>query len=329
MSKMIRKLAIATAFGAIALSSIAPAVASAKEWPSDTIRFVVPYAAGGTTDLLSRKVADLLQRELGTVVVENRPGAGSTIATAQLARGGRGSDHTILMASPGHTIGPAIYPKLRYNPVKDFNFVHNVIIIPNVMVVPASSPYNTIAEFIEAAKTKELTFSSPGIGSSIHMSGELFKASTHTKMIHVPFRGSGEALPALLGGDVDVAFENLPTVLPHIKSGKLKVLAVTSAERSPFLEGVPTLDEAGSQYGLEGFDTYAWFGIITHKSMPKEAMDKINSAVNKMMASDDFVSFLALFGAQPGKDSGADFEAFIIKEIKMWESVENKSKANY
>lgn len=329
MKRMMKKLAIATALGAIAVSSIAPLSAVAKEWPKETIRFVVPYAAGGTTDLISRKVADLLQRELGTIVVENRPGAGSTIATAQLARGGRGSDHTILMAGPGHTIGPAIYPNLRYDPVKDFNFVRNIIVIPNVMVVPASSPYNSVAEFIEAGKTKELTFSSAGIGSSIHMSGELFKANTKTKLIHVPFRGSGEALPALLGGDVDVAFENLPTVLPHLKSGKLRALAVTSAERSPFLEGVPTLREEDNGYGLESFDTYAWFGLITHKSMPKEAMDKINSAVTKMMASDEFSSFLTIFGADPSPDSGADFEAFVVKDIKMWKDLETNANAQY
>lgn len=327
MKRIMHKLAKATLCGAAALSLAIPLVATAKEWPSDTIRFVVPYAAGGTTDLLSRKVADLLQKELGTVVVENRPGAGSTIATAQLARGGRGSDHTILMASPGHTIGPAIYPNLRYNPVKDFNFIHNVITIPNVMVVHADSPFNSLAEFVEASKIQELTFSSPGTGSSVHMSGELFKSITNSELIHVPFKGSGEALPALLSGDVDVSFENLPTVLPHINSGKLKVLAVTTLERSPFLPDVPTVSEEGKSYGLEGFDTYAWFGIITHKSMPKDGMVKINAAVNKMMESEDFASFLKLFGAQPGKDSGADFKAFVVKEIKMWDEVVKKSNS--
>lgn len=328
MTKIIRKIAKTTLCGVAALSLlVVPMAAIAKEWPSDTIRFVVPYAAGGTTDLLSRKVADLLQKELGTVVVENRPGAGSTIATAQLARGGRGSDHTIMMASPGHTIGPAIYQNLRYNPVKDFNFIHNVITIPNVMVVHADSPFNTLAEFVEESKTQELTFSSPGTGSSVHMSGELFKTITNGKLIHVPFKGSGEALPALLSGDVDVSFENLPTVFPHINSGKLKVLAVTTLERSPFLPDVPTVSEEGKSFGLEGFDTYAWFGIITHKSMPKEGIKKLNAAVNKIMASEDFEAFLTIFGAQPGKDSGSAFEAFIIKEIKMWDEVAKKSKS--
>ncbi len=327
MKKLTQKLVKITLGSVIAISTAVSFNVVANEWPTDTIRLVVPYSAGGTTDLLSRKVADLLQKDLGSVVVENRPGAGSTTATAQLARGGRGSDHTILMASPGHTIGPAIYPNLRYNPVKDFSFVQNVIIIPNVMVVHAGSPFNTMAEFVEAGKTQDLTFSSPGTGSSVHMSGELFKTITGTNLIHVPFRGSGESLPALLGGDVDVAFENLPTVLPHIKSGKLKVLAVTTLERSPFLPDVPTISESDNGYGLDGFDTYAWFGLITHKSMPKEALLKLNKAVSEMMLNDEFSSFLKLFGAQAGKDSGNDFKKFIEKEIKLWDDVSKKSKS--
>ncbi|WP_274597400.1 Bug family tripartite tricarboxylate transporter substrate binding protein [Pseudomonas sp. SST3] len=244
LPRALRLLLLSTALPLVSLS------AQAADWPTDTVRLVVPYAPGGTTDVLSRKVADLLQKEIGTVVVENRPGAGSTMATGQLARGGRGSDHTILMASPGHTIGPVIYKKLPYEPVKDFRFIRNVIEIPNVMVVPADSPYESVEDFVEAAKTKEMTFSSSGIGSSIHMSGELFKTMTGTKMTHVPFRGSGEALPALLGGDVDVSFENMPTVLSHIKSGKLRALAVTSAEPSPYLPGVEPLSKLGATWAL-------------------------------------------------------------------------------
>lgn len=326
MKQMMKKLVKATVLGAAVLSSSVSLSVAAKEWPTDTVRLIVPYAAGGTTDLLSRKVADLLQQELGTVIVENRPGAGSTIATAQLARGGRGSDHTILMASPGHTVGPAMYPNLRYDPVKDFNFVQNVITIPNVMVVPENSPYNTVAEFIEAAKKEELTFSSPGVGSSVHMSGELFKNKTKTNLVHVPFKGSGEALPALLGADVDVSFENLPTVLPHIKSGKLKALAVTTQERSPFLADVPTLKESGKDYDLEDFNTFAWFGIITHNSMPEEAMTKLTKSVNNMMESDEFIAFLPMFGAEAGKDSGDDFEAFIVNDIQLWDKVAKQAQ---
>lgn len=321
MLKLMKRLVRSKSLCALAAVSLTSGAAMADEWPDNNIRLVVPYSAGGTTDLLSRKVADLLQSELTTVVVENRPGAGSTVATGQLARGGRGSDHAILMASPGHTIGASLYPNLRYNPVEDFTFIRNVINIPNVMVVPADSPYTSVAEFVEAARTQQLSFSSPGIGSSIHMSGELFKNLTGTQLVHVPFRGSGEALPALLAGDVDVAFENMPTVYPHIQSGKLRALAVTTATPSKFLPEVPTLQTAGEGYGLENYETSAWFGLIAHKSFPEEGVTKLQAALDTMMASDKFQSFLPQFGAVAGQEVGGDFRQMVNAELVKWAEV--------
>ncbi|GAB2801595.1 tripartite tricarboxylate transporter substrate binding protein [Halomonas shantousis] len=321
MKKVLTRFASVMALGVAATLSFTATSQAAEEWPTDTIRLVVPYAAGGTTDILSRKVADLLQKELDTVVVENRPGAGSTIATGQLARGGRNSDHTILMASPGHTIGPAIYPNLPYDPVEDFRFIRNIIKIPNVMVVPANSPYNSVAEFIEAAKKQEMAFSSSGVGSSIHMSGELFKTLTDTQMVHVPFRGSGEALPALLSGDVDVSFENMPTVLPHIKAGKLKALAVTSAERSKYLPDVPTLRETGADEDLENFTTNAWFGLIANKDMPDVAVNRLQEALDKVMASESFQAFLPQLGATAAEEEGDAFRDYVKSDLERWSKV--------
>ena len=229
------------------------------------------------------------------------------------------------MASPGRAIGPAIYPGLHFNPVEDFKFVKKVISIPNVMVVPANSPYNSLEEFVKAAKNKEVTFSSPGTGSSVHMSGELFKNATATQMVHVPFRGSGEALPALLAGDVDVSFDNMPTVLPHIQSGKLKALAVTTPKRSPFLPDVPTVSEAGEQYGLKGFNTSAWFGIVAHKSLPDEAATKLIDALTKVMKGKDFNEFLPRFGAVAGHESGDEFRTFVSSEVGKWAEVAQKA----
>lgn len=295
--------------------------AQAAEWPTDTVRLVVPYAPGGTTDILSRKVADLLQQQIGTVVVENRPGAGSTMATGQLARGGRGADHLILMASPGHTIGPVIYKNLPYDPVKDFRFIRNVIEIPNVMVVPADSPYNSVKEFVEAAKTQEMTFSSSGVGSSIHMSGELFKTMTGTKMTHVPFRGSGEALPALLSGDVDVSFENMPTVLPHIKSGKLKALAVTSVEPSPYLPGVEPLSKIGADLGLGDFVATAWFGLIVDDKMSDQAIETLQTALDKVMDDQGFADFAAQIGGELATQEGDAFRDYVAQDVQRWQGV--------
>ena len=171
MKSMVKATFLTACSGALALG-MAVSTASANEWPTSDVRLVVPYAPGGTTDVLARRVADLLQDELGAnVIVENRPGAGSTVATGRLARGGRDADHTLLMASPGHTIGAAIYPDLAYDPVEDFVFLQNLIDIPNVMTVPANSPYSNPVEFIEAAQDQSMAFSSSGVGSSIHLSG--------------------------------------------------------------------------------------------------------------------------------------------------------------
>ncbi|CAO1668070.1 Bug family tripartite tricarboxylate transporter substrate binding protein [Salinicola sp. NYA28a] len=299
--------------------------ALASEWPTEDIRLVVPYAPGGTTDVLSRRVADLLQSELDTnIIVENRPGAGSTVATARLARGGRDADHTILMASPGHTIGAAIYPNLTYDPVEDFVFLQKLIDIPNVMVVPADSPYDSVTDFIKAAKKQNMTFSHSGVGSSIHMSGELFKSLTETNMTAVPFAGSGAALPALLSGDVDVSFENMPTVLSHIKSGDLKALAVTSAERSKDLPNVPTLREIGD-YNLDQFVTTAWFGLIADKSFPPEAQEAMRSALERVMQRKEFLDFADQLGAKPGQVAGDEFKQFVAKDVKRWQTVADQA----
>ena len=294
--------------------------AQAADWPAKYVTLVVPYAAGGTTDILSRRVADLLGTELGvTVIVENRPGAGTTVATAQLARvSKRDADYRVLMSSPGHTVGASLYP-LSYDPVKDFRFIQNVIDIPNVLVVPAKSKYQTFEEFVAAAKTEATSYSSPGIGSSIHMSGELFKSKIGApNMTHVPFRGSGEALPALLAGDVDFSFENLPTVYPMIKSGQLRVLAVTTNEPSPFLPEVPTVKAAGVAHGLGDFATSAWFGLIGSASMSDEAYGKLQVAVNNVMQSQAFNDFLPQLGAIAGKESGDAFKAMVERDINQW-----------
>lgn len=320
MNKLLSASCLA-AFGSALALGLAASSASANEWPTDDIRLVVPYAPGGTTDVLSRRVADLLQQELdANVVVENRPGAGSTVGTGRLARGGRDADHTILMASPGHTIGAAIYPDLSYDPVEDFVFLQNMIDIPNVMVVPADSPYESVIEFVEAAKEENMTFSHSGVGSSIHMSGELFKTLTETNMTAVPFAGSGAALPALLGGDVDVSFENMPTVLSHIRSGDLRALAVTSAERSEYLPDVPTLREVG-EYNLDQFVTTAWFGLVAHSSFPEEAQTVMRDALAKVMEREEFVDFADQLGAEPGQVSGEEFKQFIADEVERWQGV--------
>lgn len=319
MNKLLSTACLALGGSALFLS-VGVTTASA-DWPTKDVHLVVPYAPGGTTDVLSRRVADLLQDALGAnVIVENRPGAGSTVGTGRLARGGRDADHTLLMASPGHTIGAAIYPDLPYDPVEDFVFIQNVIDIPNVMVVPASSPYQSVEEFIDAARDENMAFSHSGVGSSIHMSGELFKTLTGSNMTAVPFAGSGAALPALLGGDVDVSFENMPTVYSHIKSGDLRALAVTSQERSPYLPDVPTLSEIGVD-NLDQFVTTAWFGLIAHNSFPEEGYDAMQAALDEVMEREEFLDFAEQLGAEPGQVEGEAFKQFVIDDLARWQEV--------
>ncbi len=312
-------LAVGGLFGMVASG------AQAEEWPTSTVTMVVPYSAGGSTDITTRKIAELLNDKLGeNIIVENRPGAGSTKATSMLAQGRRVS-HTVLMASPGHVIGPAIYPGINYDPVEDFKFIRNIIVVPNVMVVPANSPYNTVAQFIEGAKNKEMTFGSSGVGSSLHMSGELLKSMTGLKLTHVPFRGSGESVPALIAGDVDFSFENLPVALPHITAGKMKVLAVTTPERSPYLPDVPTMQEAGAKYGLGDFEVSAWFGLIAHKSFSEEASLKLQKLLDEAMKTQKFQDYLKTRGAVAGKRSGDEFKKFIKTEVVKWAEVAKKA----
>ena len=179
---------------------------------------------------------------------------------------------------------------------------------------------------MEAAKTREMTFSSAGVGSSIHMSGELFKTMTGTKMTHVPFRGSGEALPALLSGDVDVSFENMPTVLSHIKSGKLRALAVTSAEPSPYLPGVEPLSKLGADLGLGDFVTTAWFGLIADESLPDEAVQTLQGALGNVMEDQSFRDFVAQIGGETATHEGDEFRDYVAQDVERWQDVAGQAE---
>ena len=326
-----QKLASALFKGLIVsgLTTLICATANAEVWPSKTIKLIVPYSAGGSTDITARKIADLLKKESGySIVVENRPGAGSTRAAGQLSRG-RNTGHTVLMASPGHILGPTVYPRLKYDPIEDFKFIRRIMATPNVMVIPASAPHQNVKEFVSAAKSQEMTFSSPVLGSSIHMSGEFFKNLTDTQLTHVPFRGSSEAIPALISGDVDVSFENLTAALPYIQSGRLRALAVTSKIRSPFLPDVPTMSETGVGLGLENFVISSWFGLIANKSFDEGASKTLQSLLDEIVASQSFTDFLAQRGAIAATESGDDFKAFIIDETIKWSSVTKQADINY
>lgn len=292
----------------------------AQDYPSKPVRFVVPFAPGGTTDVLARLVGERLSASLGQqFVVDNKPGAGGNVGTAQVAKA-EPDGYTLLMGTVGtHAINASIYPSLPYDPVQDFAPVTLVATVPNVLVVNPEVPANSVAELIALAKEKpgELNFASSGNGSSIHLSGELFKAMTGVDIVHVPYKGSGPAVIDLLGGQVQMMFDNLPSSAPQIKAGKLRPLGVTSKERSPTLPDVPTIAEAG----VPGYEALSWFGVLVPAGTPEAIVAKLRDEIAEALADPAMRERFAELGAVPVGDTPAEFADFISAETAKWAKV--------
>jgi tripartite-type tricarboxylate transporter receptor subunit TctC len=310
---------------ALALGAVLPATAPAQAYPSKPVRFVVPFPAGGTTDIVARLVGAELQKMWGQpVVIENRGGAGGNIGTEVVAKAAP-DGYTLLMGTVGtHAINLPLYTqgggKLSFDPVKDFAPITLVAAVPNVMVVPAALPVNSVKEFIDYARARpgKLNIASSGNGTSIHLAGELFKNLTKTYMVHLPYRGSAPAVSDLIAGNTQVMFDNLPSSLPHIKSGRLKALGVTSLARAPALPDVPTIEEAA---GLKGFDATSWFGLLALAGTPREIVSKVHADVAKVLASADMKTRFINQGANPVGNTPEQFAAHINAEITKWTQV--------
>ena len=302
-------------------------------WPAKPVRIVVPFAAGGTTDILARALAPELQRAFGQpFVVDNKPGAGGNAGATEVARAA-GDGYTLLMGTVGtHAINPSLYPKMPYDHVKDFVPVTLMAGVPNVLVMnPAQAQkygVNSVADLVRALKANpgRLNMASSGNGTSIHLSGELFKAMTGTFMVHLPYRGSGPALIDLIAGNVDVMFDNLPSALPHIKSGRLKALGVTSAARSGAAAELPTIEEAGGP-ALKGYEASSWFGLFAPAGTPAEVVNRIQQETAKALATPLMKERLLAQGAIPSGMPPAEFVRFIDAETKKWARVVKESGA--
>ena len=314
-----------------ALAVIALAPAQAQTWPSKAVRIVVPFPPGGTTDIVARSLGVELQRMWQhPVVIENRPGAGGNIGADLVAKSAP-DGYTLLMGTVGtHAINAALFAqsgaKMPFDPAKDFVPITLAAGVPNVMVVNSKLPVNTVAEFIEYAKARpgQLNMASSGNGTSIHLSGELFKTVTGVYMVHFPYRGSAPAVTDLIAGNMNVMFDNLPSALPHIKSGRLKALAVTSRTRSPALPNVPTIEEAA---GLKGFDASSWFGLFAPAGTPRAIVDKVQADVAKALALPEVRERFLAQGADPGGNTPEQFAAFIRAETDKWTRVVKFSNA--
>jgi tripartite-type tricarboxylate transporter receptor subunit TctC len=302
-------------------------------WPNKQVRIVVPFAPAGTTDILARAIAPELSKAFGqTFFVDNKPGAGGNLGAENVAKS-PADGYTLLMGTVGtHGINRALYEKMPYDPIKDFAPITLVAGVPNVMVVNAEKAkernINTVADFIAYAKANpaKLNMASSGNGTSIHLSGELFKSMSGTFMVHFPYKGSSPALLDLVGGATDVMFDNLPSSLQLIKSGKLKALAVTSSQRSGALPDVPTLEQAGGA-ALKGFDASSWFGLLAPAGTPPEIVARIQQEVSKALNSPAIKEKLLAQGAIPSGNTPAEFAKFIDSEHKKWAQVVKNSGA--
>jgi tripartite-type tricarboxylate transporter receptor subunit TctC len=309
------------------LALCASTVALPQDWPSRPVHLVVPYAPGGPVDLSARLIAPKLQQALGQpVVVENKPGAGGNIGADFVAKSSP-DGHTLVMgAIATHAINPALYPKLAYDPVRDFRHIALLVQVPNVLVVNNELPARSVAELIALAKRQpgKLDFASGSTGSTGHLAGELFKQITGTELVHVPYKGSAPAVVDLLAGRVHLMFDNLASAAPNIQAGKLRALAVTTVRRSSFLPELPTLDEAG----LKGFEMTTWWGLMAPAKTPQPVVDRISQEALRAIESPDLRARWRAMGSElPGVRTPAEFTAFVERERKLYAELVKRSGA--
>jgi tripartite-type tricarboxylate transporter receptor subunit TctC len=316
-------LAAASALGLLALT---PLAAQAQAFPTKAITIIVPFSAGGTTDILARVLGQFMSKDLGQpVVIDNRAGAGGNIGTQLVARAAP-DGYTILMGTVGtHAINQSLYPKLAFDPIKDFAPLTRVALVPNLLVANPAQPFKTVKELMAYAKANpgKVTFGSSGSGTSIHLSGELFKQMAGVDIQHVAYKGSAPAANDLLGNHIAIMFDNMPSAIGHVKAGKLRPLAVTTAQRSPALPDVPTIAEAG----VPGYEATSWFGLLAPAGTPAPVVTKLNAAILKALADPDVKKKLLEQGAEPAGETPAQFAAFIASETVKWGKIVKQSGA--
>ena len=301
------------------------ACATAAAWPvqaqgNKPVRLIVPFTPGGSTDILARALAPKLAAALGSnVIVDNKPGAGGSLGAAEAAKA-EPDGNTLLMGHIGTlAVNPALYPKLPYDPVKSYAPVAWVARVPNVLVVAAASPARSLKDFIAMAKARpgQLSFSSGGNGSAAHITFEYLKLQAGIYMLHIPYRGTAPSVTDLIAGQVDATFTGAPAVLPHVKSGRLRALAVSSAQRIPSLPDVPTVAESG----YPGFEADQWYGVVAPAGTPAAVVLRLNAEINKALALPDLAQQLAVEGAVPTPGTPQAFAALIQREGPRWAQV--------
>ncbi|MBS7806519.1 tripartite tricarboxylate transporter substrate binding protein [Variovorax sp. PCZ-1] len=298
--------------------------AFAQGFPNKPVRMIVPFPAGGATDVLARSLSIKLGEKLGqNVVVENRPGAGGTIGSQAVAQAAPDGYTILLATSSTHSIGPVINPKIPYDAQADFTALGQVASSPNIVLVPQSSPAKTMREFIEYARKNpgKLNYASSGNGTIVHLTSELFKAQSNTFIVHIPYRGTALAIPDLISGKVDVLFDSLVSGLPHVKDGKLRGLAVTSEKRTPLAADLPTVADV-----LPGFESVTWFGLYGPKAMPADVVQKLNASLNAALAESEVKERFSRLGAEAVSTTPAAFASLAQNERAKWKRIIEQRK---
>ncbi|HEX7891203.1 MAG TPA: tripartite tricarboxylate transporter substrate binding protein [Ramlibacter sp.] len=314
-----RRLLLALSF------TLAATGAAAQSYPSRPVRLVVPFPAGGATDVLARAISLFAQDKLGqTIVIDNKPGAGGTIGSDLVAKADP-DGYTLLIATGStHSIGPLVNPKTPYNVERDFAPIIDVASTTTVMMVSKTVPANNLQEFIKVARSQpgKLNFGSSGNGTNSHLTGELFKAQAGVFMTHIPYRGTGLVFNDMVSGQVHMLMDNVVTAMPHIKEGRLRILGVTSLKRLPFLPDVPTLDEQG----LKNFDVSNWFGIYAPRGTPSEVVQKVNAAFNAALKDPELQKKMSLLGAVPTGGTPQQMATIVSSETNKWKRLITERK---
>jgi tripartite-type tricarboxylate transporter receptor subunit TctC len=298
---------------------LAPAAAQAQAYPTKSIRLIVPFPAGGATDLFARTVSQKLGERLGqTVVVDNKPGAGGTLG-ADLAAKAPADGYTLLLSTTStHSIGPNLNPKIPYDAVRDFTPISHLGNAPSIMLVPNNSPAKTVKEWIEYARKNpgRLNYASSGNGTIVQLTAELFKAQAGLFVVHIPYKGTALAIPDLASGKLDVLFDSLPTGLPHVKDGRLRALGVTSAQRTPLAPELPPISDV-----LPGYESNTWFGLFGPRGLPPELVARLNAAANQVIKDAEAIDRLTRLGIEPVGGTPAQFTATLASESAKWKKI--------
>ena len=319
---------------AATLMLAAAPIAMAQAYPSKMIRFVVPYPPGGPLDAIARLLAEKMREGLGQqIIVENKPGAGGNLGADFVAKSAPDGYTIVMGAVATHAINPSLFAKMPYDPVRDFTPVSLVASVPNVLVinpeVAARHGIGTLGDLVKYAKAHpgQLNFASGGNGSAGHLAGELFKSMAKVSMLHIPYAGAAPAQLGLLAGQTDLMFDNLASASQNIRAGKLKALAVTTAKRAEGLPELPTVAEAGKDYGLAGFDINTWFGVLAPARTPAPVVEKLNAEIRRALQSADVRERMMKLGAEPSPTTPEQFAALIQSELKKYAAVVKASGA--